>query len=109
MKLHKIVLFLVDFGINSSIPTIYASEVRYQHTLVTGSIVGPSFFDIKMINSMYSCTCPTPLTCRNSGYTNPSNCCSCLCAAGFGGADCTSKAPASNGDPNCGGVISVSV
>ncbi|CAI5455409.1 unnamed protein product [Caenorhabditis angaria] len=92
-----------NFNINpsSSIvsPFEYASSMMYYSDKDLYPVVGDynntmglrqlTFYDIYMVNKLYSCSCPKNLECKNRGYTNPSSCDTCICPDGFTGKLCT--------------------
>uniref|UniRef100_A0A8R1DQI6 Zinc metalloproteinase n=1 Tax=Caenorhabditis japonica TaxID=281687 RepID=A0A8R1DQI6_CAEJA len=85
--------FVKSGGVDSIVP----KESQMVYTM-GGRIV--TFLDIKMLNTHYSCSCETSLSCANGGYNNPANCSECLCPYGFGGVLCTEKA-----NYECGSIL----
>ena len=71
--------------------------VQWQRTM--GQRMGPSFYDIKMMNSHYNCKarCTNTMTCLSGSIQNPLNCNACLCPPGFGGTQCQQPIPTPTG------------
>nr|Q21178.2 RecName: Full=Zinc metalloproteinase nas-17; AltName: Full=Nematode astacin 17; Flags: Precursor [Caenorhabditis elegans] len=65
--------------------TLVSKNEDYQKTMGLRRV---SFYDLVNINVRYSCGCAKSLTCENGGYTNPSNCATCVCPTGFAGTLC---------------------
>ncbi|GMT14735.1 hypothetical protein PFISCL1PPCAC_6032, partial [Pristionchus fissidentatus] len=69
-------------------PTLHSLDPLYQKSM--GSHL-PSFYDIALINTFYSCydNCMgTSITCRNGGIQDVNDCSRCLCPQGYGGRLC---------------------
>ncbi|KAF1752573.1 hypothetical protein GCK72_019128 [Caenorhabditis remanei] len=85
--------FVTSGGVDSIVP----KDPLMVYTM-GGRIV--TFLDLKMLNTHYSCSCPTSLNCGNGGYPNPANCAECACPYGFGGTLCNERA-----DYGCGSEL----
>ncbi|CAD6199053.1 unnamed protein product [Caenorhabditis auriculariae] len=69
--------------------TIVAKDPNMQNTM--GQLGGPSFLDIKKMNSHYQCSrssCNETVICSNGGYQDHDNCSICRCPRGYGGPKC---------------------
>ncbi|CAI4227908.1 unnamed protein product [Auanema sp. JU1783] len=81
------------FAKNGTVPTLVPTDPRYQNSM--GQTM-PSFIDVFMMNTMYSCQskCSSSTNnCRNNGFPDPNNCNRCICPSGYGGTICTSPQP----------------
>nr|O16977.3 RecName: Full=Zinc metalloproteinase nas-32; AltName: Full=Nematode astacin 32; Flags: Precursor [Caenorhabditis elegans] len=85
--------FVSSGGVDSIVPKDPVMVYTMGGRIVT-------FLDLKMLNTHYSCSCPTILSCGNGGFTNPANCSVCICPYGFGGALCTERT-----DYGCGSTL----
>uniref|UniRef100_A0A1I7ZK55 Metalloendopeptidase n=1 Tax=Steinernema glaseri TaxID=37863 RepID=A0A1I7ZK55_9BILA len=94
-----------DYKQDPTKSVLYALDPTYQ--LSMGGSHFPTFTDILLVNSLYSCydKCDEfSTTCYYGGYPNPNNCAVCQCARGFGGSDCSHRQPPSAG-LNCGETL----
>ncbi|CAG9538218.1 unnamed protein product [Cercopithifilaria johnstoni] len=91
------------FSVDQKSKTLLTRDPFYQMTI--GQRDSLSFYDIKLINEAYCKSyCKEKNECRNGGYLNPSDCKSCFCPSGFGGAKCEMH-DASESNSNCGGTL----
>uniref|UniRef100_A0A914EGZ6 Metalloendopeptidase n=1 Tax=Acrobeloides nanus TaxID=290746 RepID=A0A914EGZ6_9BILA len=92
------------FCIDCTKPVMIAKDQFYQSTMGSNEMM--TFVDLYRINTLYNClstsVCPTPLACKNNGFTNPNGCNQCICPKGFGGTLCDQRAADNN--PTCGGA-----
>uniref|UniRef100_A0A1I7TX13 Zinc metalloproteinase n=1 Tax=Caenorhabditis tropicalis TaxID=1561998 RepID=A0A1I7TX13_9PELO len=86
----------------NAVPFEYGSTMLYRYNTWTDGTLVPkqqqfektmglrrvSFYDMAAINAHYQCRCSNNLSCKNGGYTNPSNCSECVCPTGFAGQLC---------------------
>ncbi|WKX97466.1 hypothetical protein Q1695_013266 [Nippostrongylus brasiliensis] len=99
-----------EFASNVYMPSLMTKDGNLQGTM--GSMDGPSFLDVLIVNRHYKCQDGCNSTeikkpkCINGGYPNPRNCTICKCPSGFGGDVCqliSTSAPL-----KCGGLIPTS-
>ncbi|VDO44565.1 unnamed protein product [Haemonchus placei] len=95
-----------EFSENEYLPALSPINPDYVGTM--GSMDGPSFLDVQIINRHYQCydacnTTENQPRCLNGGYVNPRNCSVCKCPTGFGGDVC--QLIASSAPIRCGGLI----
>ncbi|KAK6739227.1 hypothetical protein RB195_020968 [Necator americanus] len=98
-----------EFTSNAFLPGLLTKDTNLQATM--GSMDGPSFLDVQIVNRHYQCYKMCNETeykpnCLNGGYPNPHNCTICKCPTGFGGDFC--QLIESSGVMNCGGLIPTS-
>ncbi|KAL6736259.1 hypothetical protein Aduo_006631 [Ancylostoma duodenale] len=98
-----------EFASNAYLPGLLTADANLQGTM--GSLDGPSFLDVQIVNRHYQCykTCnETEIkpSCLNGGYPDPRNCTVCKCPTGFGGEFC--QLIESSGAMKCGGLIPTS-
>ncbi|PAV60503.1 hypothetical protein WR25_25517 isoform A [Diploscapter pachys] len=77
-----------SFVSQSGAISIWPSDQDYVFTMGNRIV---SFYDIKLVNSHYACTCASGATCVNGGERNPKNCAQCLCPMGYGGTTCSTR------------------
>jgi hypothetical protein len=54
IHLIKLAIFVaVSFAVNQNIPVMIAQDDKFKMTM--GSRTGPSFYDVKMMNTHYNC------------------------------------------------------
>ncbi|KAK5977028.1 Zinc metalloproteinase [Trichostrongylus colubriformis] len=95
-----------EFSENEYLYALTAKDPNLQGTM--GSMDGPSFLDVQIINRHYQCYDACNATenkprCLNGGYVDPKNCTACKCPTGFGGDVC--QLIASSAPIRCGGLI----
>ncbi|EPB70057.1 astacin [Ancylostoma ceylanicum] len=98
-----------EFASNAYLPGLLTADTNLQGTM--GSLDGPSFLDVQIVNRHYQCyeVCnetETKPNCLNGGYPDPHNCTICKCPTGFGGDFCQLIEP--SGTMKCGGLIPTS-
>lgn len=95
-----------EFASNIYLPGLTTKDGNLQGAM--GSMDGPSFLDVQIVNRHYKClgacngTEPQP-KCLNGGYVDPRNCTICKCPSGFGGDVC--QLISSSSPLKCGGLI----
>ncbi|KHJ96381.1 astacin [Oesophagostomum dentatum] len=98
-----------EFSNDEYLPGLITIDENLQGTM--GSLDGPSFLDVQIINRHYQCYKNCNATefrpaCLNGGYTDPKNCTICRCPTGFGGDLC--QLIESSEPMKCGGLIPTS-
>ncbi|GMS84365.1 hypothetical protein PENTCL1PPCAC_6540 [Pristionchus entomophagus] len=91
----------VEFTNEAGQPSLVARDANMQQTM--GSLEGPSFLDIQIMNTHYRCEkkCKNRIKCKNRGFIDSRDCNKCKCPTGFGGTLCEKD---DYGDtPGCGG------
>jgi hypothetical protein len=93
---HKSHLYSsADLSSNGQPVLIALQGAHWQRTM--GQHMGPSFYDVRMMNALYGCQArcgSTTVTCYNGGIQNSRACTQCLCPPGIGGVDCGLVNPA---------------
>lgn len=77
-----------SFVSQSGAISVWPSDQDYIFTMGNRIV---SFYDIKLVNTHYACTCASGATCVNGGERNPKNCAQCLCPLGYGGTTCNTR------------------
>ncbi|KAH7719144.1 metalloproteinase [Aphelenchoides avenae] len=96
--------FLSSGGIGPS-PDVIAKEKEYQHSM--GSMYGPVFLDVFIVNKYNDCIKEGGIACQNEGFPHPRAPTSkCYCPEGFGGPTCADREQGLNGaPPGCGETL----
>ncbi|GMT14826.1 hypothetical protein PFISCL1PPCAC_6123, partial [Pristionchus fissidentatus] len=94
-----------EFAIDKRFPALTSVDPNLQFSM--GSLYGPTFIDIALLNVHYQCArkCGTSLNCVNGGYINGRSCDRCKCPSGFGGRLCDEVDVSFS--QNCGGIVQV--
>ncbi|KAF8360295.1 hypothetical protein PRIPAC_87218, partial [Pristionchus pacificus] len=106
-SIYSSLLFLFRFTNQRGQPSLLARDSNLQQTM--GSLEGPSFIDIQIMNVHYGCEkkCKRRLNCKNGGFIDSRNCAKCKCPSGFNGDLCEKD---DYGDTiGCGGELNAEI